>query len=116
MLADGSNISLGPFGENNKKPLQGARLQQLVPSLFQLAGGAEAQACQSGLRWPARYRLDALLPVPGQTVNLAHLLLGHGGDLGWIERSEEHTSELQSLMRISYAVCCWKHKKPPRTT
>src|SRR3546814_3400261 len=30
----------------------------------------------------------------------------------WIEmyrrRSEEHTSELQSLMRISYAVCCLK--------
>src|SRR3546814_7724925 len=23
-------------------------------------------------------------------------------------RSEEHTSELQSLMRISYAVFCWK--------
>src|SRR3546814_9073201 len=23
-------------------------------------------------------------------------------------RSEEHTSELKSLMRISYAVCCWK--------
>src|SRR3546814_5495254 len=26
-------------------------------------------------------------------------------------RSEEHTSELQSLMRISYAVLCWKKKK-----
>src|SRR3546814_2738892 len=26
-------------------------------------------------------------------------------------RSEEHTSELQSLMRNSYAVFCWKHKK-----
>src|SRR3546814_1154806 len=26
-------------------------------------------------------------------------------------RSEEHTSELQSLMRISYAVCCLKIKK-----
>src|SRR3546814_3675933 len=25
-------------------------------------------------------------------------------------RSEEHTSELQSLMRISYAVCCLKKK------
>src|SRR3546814_7714857 len=25
-------------------------------------------------------------------------------------RSEEHTSELQSLMRISYAVLCWKKK------
>src|SRR3546814_2379217 len=28
-----------------------------------------------------------------------------------IERSEEHTSELQSLMRISYAVFCLKKKK-----
>src|SRR3546814_3272516 len=26
------------------------------------------------------------------------------------QRSEEHTSELQSLMRISYAVFCWKTK------
>src|SRR3546814_5382818 len=28
-------------------------------------------------------------------------------------RSEEHTSELQSLMRISYAVFCLKKKKQP---
>src|SRR3546814_6876416 len=31
--------------------------------------------------------------------------------LGDITRSEEHTSELQSLMRISYAVFCLKKKK-----
>src|SRR3546814_6116002 len=31
------------------------------------------------------------------------------------ERSEEHTSELQSLMRISYAVFCLKKKKRPNT-
>src|SRR3546814_5289011 len=30
-------------------------------------------------------------------------------------RSEEHTSELQSLMRISYAVFCLKKKKNPTT-
>src|SRR3546814_6319743 len=30
-----------------------------------------------------------------------------------IARSEEHTSELQSLMRISYAVFCLKNKKKP---
>src|SRR3546814_4816467 len=30
-------------------------------------------------------------------------------------RSEEHTSELQSLMRISYAVFCLKKKKIKRT-
>src|SRR3546814_7955397 len=31
-------------------------------------------------------------------------------------RSEEHTSELQSLMRISYAVFCLKKKKPNKIT
>src|SRR3546814_7456741 len=31
------------------------------------------------------------------------------------ERSEEHTSELQSLMRISYAVFCLKKKNKPLT-
>src|SRR3546814_1781318 len=30
----------------------------------------------------------------------------------WSGRSEEHTSELQSLMRISYAVFCLKNKQP----
>src|SRR3546814_9217753 len=34
-----------------------------------------------------------------------------GLDMTLFERSEEHTSELQSLMRISYAVFCLKKKK-----
>src|SRR3546814_6232786 len=33
-----------------------------------------------------------------------------------LHRSEEHQSELQSLMRISYAVFCLKKKKKPTTT
>src|SRR3546814_1635230 len=39
--------------------------------------------------------------------------LSYNSDTGFIEtpRSEEHTSELQSLMRISYAVFCLKKKK-----
>src|SRR3546814_5669968 len=39
--------------------------------------------------------------------------LGYGIDLSDTRvepRSEEHTSELQSLMRTSYAVCCLKKK------
>src|SRR3546814_2851032 len=32
-------------------------------------------------------------------------------DRAWANRSEEHTSELQSLMRISYAVFCLKKKQ-----
>src|SRR3546814_2880748 len=34
-----------------------------------------------------------------------------GGTARFLSRSEEHTSELQSLMRISYAVFCLKKKK-----
>src|SRR3546814_5750708 len=34
-----------------------------------------------------------------------------GSGTGSCRRSEEHTSELQSLMRISYAVFCLKKKK-----
>src|SRR3546814_10584988 len=45
-------------------------------------------------------------------------LLGDGG--GRLDaralRSEEHTSELQSLMRISYAVFCLKKKKQQHKT
>src|SRR3546814_1046234 len=33
-------------------------------------------------------------------------------EAGLVSRSEEHTSELQSLMRISYAVFCLKKTKP----
>src|SRR3546814_3793828 len=37
--------------------------------------------------------------------------IGTTGNALTLERSEEHTSELQSLMRISYAVFCLKKKK-----
>src|SRR3546814_3742204 len=42
---------------------------------------------------------------------------GGGGTAGAAatSRSEEHTSELQSLMRISYAVFCLKKKKKQKT-
>src|SRR3546814_1834773 len=41
---------------------------------------------------------------------IAELVEGLGAE-GWLLRSEEHTSELQSLMRSSYAVFCLKKKK-----
>src|SRR3546814_3616823 len=43
---------------------------------------------------------------------LLHALAAIGRVVGKEPRSEEHTSELQSLMRISYAVFCLKKKKP----
>src|SRR3546814_6061418 len=46
---------------------------------------------------------------------------GNSADIWWNKqggalRSEEHTSELQSLMRISYAVFCLKKKKKNKDT
>src|SRR3546814_6932774 len=41
----------------------------------------------------------------------ARMIEGFGAVGREMRRSEEHTSELQSLMRISYAVFCLKKKK-----
>src|SRR3546814_2926267 len=49
-----------------------------------------------------------ILSTPNRTM-LSKLLLVEAA-----ERSEEHTSELQSLMRISYAVFCLQKKKQYR--
>src|SRR3546814_6070716 len=51
-------------------------------------------------------------------LHLADLLAAvvHRGLVVQPARSEEHTSELQSLMRISYAVFCLKKKKHTKPT
>src|SRR3546814_1416200 len=56
---------------------------------------------------------DIEMMLAGQAV-IAFDLAQHAADHGAqrvLHRSEEHTSELQSLMRISYAVFCLKKKK-----
>src|SRR3546814_8680636 len=51
------------------------------------------------------------LIINGRTLAASHMrAVRHFADHD-IDRSEEHTSELQSLMRISYAVFCLKKKK-----
>src|SRR3546814_7503913 len=45
-----------------------------------------------------------------------HLAVAQGQAVPGRDRSEEHTSEIQSLMRISYAVFCLKQKNRASTT
>src|SRR3546814_10591820 len=52
----------------------------------------------------AGVRLDSGAAQVAQVARIDRQIAGEG-------RSEEHTSELQSLMRISYAVFCLKKKK-----
>src|SRR3546814_4136903 len=72
-------------------------------------------------RWARRDRIDpdpvrpelerhGLRQTPDRMLRGA--VVGEAG----AARSEEHTSELQSLMRSSYAVFCLKKKKPKNTT
>ena len=85
LLSDGTAETLGPFGHSDLRPLRSATVQRLVPALFQLSTSTDAAACRQQADWPCRYRLDALLPQPPAEVNLAHLLLGHGAALAWVE-------------------------------
>src|SRR3546814_1895239 len=61
------------------------------------------------LEWCAR---PGILRVRGNHEQITAIA---ASDPDSIDRSEEHTSELQSLMRISYAVFCLKQKKHKTT-
>src|SRR3546814_6192068 len=75
-------------------------------------------------RPPRSTRTDTLFPYTtlfrsrsrrnGAVTDFAHIRIDrHEGGIAAVDtdmRSEEHTSELQSLMRISYAVFCLKKK------
>src|SRR3546814_4592568 len=78
---------------------------------------APEAAGRGGLRWLCREDVQALLcAADGSPVAAAGPLFPHAADRLFRghrqrTRSEEHTSELQSLMRNSYAVFCLKKKK-----
>src|SRR3546814_9017067 len=77
------------------------------------------------LRGAVQQRDDDFPPAGAQRDLRAGRKTFRAADGTVVARSEEHTSELQSLMRISYAVFCLKKKKntkdkkkniPPHTT
>src|SRR3546814_2909060 len=78
-----------------------------VPFFSQLLG---TRACRARLR-EIDAEIDEILDIAG--LDSVRDLLAGGLAFGYQKRlrSEEHTSELQSLMRISYAVFCLTKKK-----
>src|SRR3546814_4174679 len=99
-----------PRGEQQLFLLRLARVERL-DALADVDRGQQRQ------RLAVVLRLAPVQRIPAPAVRRAHF-----GGFGVVERavaqprqqllrSEEHTSELQSLMRISYAVFCLKKKK-----
>src|SRR3546814_10583180 len=95
-------------------------LWQPVGLLLLVASFAQGDRCEN-LTGEKRHRCDRIAKLfrHHRRVEQGHaepaMLFGdeHSGNAQIVEgaRSEEHTSELQSLMRISYAVFCLKKTK-----
>src|SRR3546814_2531720 len=105
-----------------RRPPRSTRTDTLFPytTLFRSPGRWRGRCSTCPTPWARAGRRagsdrrhgDARL-VGGEVDHVAQLppeVVG-GGPRDLHERSEEHTSELQSLMRISYAVFCLKKKK-----
>src|SRR3546814_5581469 len=95
-----------------RRPPRSTRTDTLFPytTLFRSFFAAPGAA---GIPAPRPIAPQTQMPYRG-TVLLPHEQVREVSVQGrrlFIPRSEEHTSELQSLMRISYAVFCLKKKK-----
>src|SRR3546814_1662489 len=98
-----------------RRPPRSTRTDTLFPytTLFRSSGQVEALATTARMEEADLVIFDAALtPIQQRNLETAHeaKVIDRTGLILEI-RSEEHTSELQSLMRISYAVFCLKKKK-----
>src|SRR3546814_5313851 len=100
-----------------RRPPRSTRTDTLFPytTLFRSARSAKDKVICSGGPCPRSGARLCVIPATsveslgqGVVIRSFRVILDEG--LGWECRSEEHTSELQSLMRISYAVFCLKTK------
>src|SRR3546814_7775717 len=110
-----------------RRPPRSTRTDTLFPytTLFRSPAQVHfrAHACVSR-RWRGRYATHARIPARDSARHHACVLQQfeqehrHGCECAGchVWRSEEHTSELQSLMRISYAVFCLTKKKTKTKT
>src|SRR3546814_4160840 len=101
--------------------VNGAAVESIIaafPGKVQVGGGIRDRAGVD--RWLAlgveRVIIGTAAPKAPEFVKSAardlpgRIVVGVDARDGMVARSEEHTSELQSLMRISYAVFCLKKK------
>src|SRR3546814_2341324 len=105
------------FGEHRLALRRGQRLREIIVAAIAINDGlrqAELFGDRLADRLGIERLVDALRVGPGVLAiafgQVVAAMVGGQRDR-IINRSEEHTSELQSLMRISYAVFCLKQKQ-----
>src|SRR3546814_4499780 len=93
-----------------RRPPRSTRTDTLFPytTLFRSTGGAARAGAARRLRRSGAARADRFGAARERTARGRTATFRISVER---QRSEEHTSELQSLMRISYAVFCLKKKK-----
>src|SRR3546814_6104339 len=91
-----------------RRPPRSTRTDTLFPYTTLFRSGDQAQLAVQKQRDAV---FDPQVSEPGCAELFDALRLIQGLAAAQVFRSEEHTSELQSLMRISYAVFCLKKKK-----
>src|SRR3546814_1157304 len=106
-----------------RRPPRSTRTDTLFPytTLFRSSAGNERQVTNvaAGTQDTDAVNLEQLQEVAKTAYNTDYFFKASddpdtdsvGAYVEGASRSEEHTSELQSLMRISYAVFCLKKKK-----
>src|SRR3546814_1641570 len=97
-----------------RRPPRSTRTDTLFPYTTLFRSITERHAAGKALAIKLLAARDLYLRLDRQRVDDADpdAVKATGGRISLaVERSEEHTSELQSLMRISYAVFCLKKKK-----
>src|SRR3546814_6586940 len=97
------------FGQSSEK--LALQIEQLELALEELEGEAEVADSRTADRAPAQ-RPSPVRALPDHLPRAERRIEPEAGHCTCPDRSEEHTSELQSLMSISYAVFCLKKKKP----
>src|SRR3546814_8352281 len=80
-----------------------------------VARSCDEMPSRRALAWSTSSRTDLLSSFQSRLTSRAFGLARMTSATWKAMRSEEHTSELQSLMRISYAVFCLKKKKKNKT-
>src|SRR3546814_9877811 len=93
-----------------RRPPRSTRTDTLFPYTTLFRSLAAAHDAEAGPHLVAEFPLDVVHHLRHVAVALRALAEDVGDQLLVGRRSEEHTSELQSLMRISYAVFCLKKK------